>query len=69
MERASKSITTTAKAVNSPLARVYERFLELPPQIVVITVMWLAGAVLIGFCGVVALYVLWLLLEALAGVS
>jgi hypothetical protein len=47
------------------LLRVYEQFLELPVPIV-LAVMWLAGAALISLCGL-ALYLLWLLLQALAG--
>jgi hypothetical protein len=42
------------------LSRVYGWFLELPPLILLL-VMWLAGAVLIGL-GALALYQLWLLL-------
>ena len=50
---------------SSALARVYEWFLELPVP-VVLAVMWLAGAALVGLCGLV-LYYFWLLLQAVAG--
>jgi hypothetical protein len=46
------------------LACIYERFLELPVPIV-LAVMWLAGAALIGLCGL-ALYLFWLSLQAVA---
>jgi len=45
------------------VSRVYSWFLELPVPIVLL-VLWLAGAVLIGFLGTLALYLLWLLLRA-----
>jgi hypothetical protein len=51
------------------LGLVYERFLELPVPIV-LAVMWLAGAALIGFCGLAlyySLYFFWLSLPAVAG--
>ncbi len=47
------------------LLRVYEQFLELP-VLIVLAVMWLTGAALIGLSGQ-ALYLLWLLLQPLAG--
>jgi hypothetical protein len=47
------------------LAGAYERFLELPVQLL-IAVLWLAGTVLMGLCGL-ALYFFWLSLRALAG--
>ena len=47
------------------LARVYERFLELPVPIV-LAIMWLAAAAFISVCGLV-LYSFWLSLQAVAG--
>ena len=53
---------------NPPLARLYERFLELPVPMV-LAVLWLAGAALMGAYGL-ALYYLWLLVvEAVAGIT
>ena len=43
------------------VSRVYRWFLELPILIVLLA-LWLAGAVLIGFLGTLALHLLWLLL-------
>jgi hypothetical protein len=50
-----------------PLARIYERFLELPVP-VVLALMWLAGAALISVCGL-SLYYFWLFLQAVAGAA
>lgn len=52
---------------DSPLGLVYERFLELPVP-VLLAVMWLAGAALIGVCGL-GLYYFWLLVQAVAGTT
>jgi hypothetical protein len=43
------------------VSRTYGRFLELPVPIVLLA-LWVAGAVLIGFLGTLALHLLWLLL-------
>jgi hypothetical protein len=51
------------KRGTDPLGRAYERFLELPPA-VVLSVLWLAGLVIIGLC-VLAFY---LYVSLLAGV-
>jgi hypothetical protein len=48
---------------NTPLVQVYEWFLELPVPIV-LAVMWLAGAALMGLCGL-TLYFFWLSLRTL----
>ena len=42
------------------VSRTHSWLLELPILIVLLA-MWLAGAVLIGFLGTLALYLLWLL--------
>ena len=47
------------------ISKVYERFLELPVPLV-LTVLWLVGVVIIISC-VLALYMFWTLLEAIAG--
>ena len=47
------------------ISKAYEWFLELPVPLVS-TVLWFVGIVLIGSC-VLALYVLWSLLQAIAG--
>lgn len=39
----------------SPLARAYERFLELPVPIV-LAALWLAGAAFMGACGLALYY-------------
>jgi hypothetical protein len=44
--------------------RLYESFLEFPVP-VVLALLWLAGVVLLGLC-VAALYLYWLLLQAVA---
>ena len=48
------------------LARVYERFLELPVPLV-LAVMWLVGAAFISVCGQTLYYYFWLLLQVVAG--
>jgi hypothetical protein len=48
-----------------PPAWAYERFLELPVPLL-LAVLWLAGTVLMGLCGL-ALYFFWLSLRPLAG--
>jgi hypothetical protein len=44
--------------------RLYESFLEFPVP-VVLALLWLAGVVVVGFC-VAALYLYWLVLQAVA---
>ena len=46
------------------IERLYESFLEFPVP-VVLALLWLAGIVLLGLC-VAALYLYWLLLQAVA---
>ena len=55
---------STEKKRKGSLSRAYQSFFTLPVP-VVLTVMWLAGAALMSVCGV-ALYLLWLSLQALA---
>ena len=55
-------------AVRWPLAvgRTYERFLELP-VVVVLAVMWLAGAALLGSIGLALSWTGWVLVQLVAG--
>ena len=52
-----------AKRVDTPLERTYERFLELPPALV-ISVLWLAGLMFVCLC----VLVLYVFVSQLAGV-
>jgi hypothetical protein len=44
------------------VGRLYDSFLDLPVPVVLV-LLWLAGVVLLGLCAV-ALYLYWLLLQA-----
>jgi hypothetical protein len=69
MESTSKHnpplLTESTPKHDLPLALVYEWFLALPVPIV-LAAMWLAGVAFISVCGL-ALYYLWLSLQAIAG--
>jgi hypothetical protein len=55
-------VANTSKP-NTSLVQVYEWFLELPVPIV-LAVIWLAGAALMGLCGL-TLYFVWVSLRTL----
>jgi hypothetical protein len=48
------------------VGQAYERFLELP-VVVVLAVMWLAGATLLGSIALVLYSTVWVLVQAVAG--
>ena len=52
--RATKARVDAAPSTSSRIGRAFEGFLEMPVRFVLV-VMWLAGAVLMGSCGL-ALY-------------
>jgi len=53
--------------LKASLERTYERFLGLPVP-VVLTVLWLGGWALVGWCAI-ALYLVWQVLRAVAGTT
>ena len=60
------SPTRTSPSFSRPIARAYERFLELP-HLVVLAVLWVAGAALLGSLALALYMVGSLLVRVLAG--
>jgi hypothetical protein len=66
LEEASVGSPTTSTPISGRKAQAYERFLQMP-VLVVLAVLWVAGAVLLG-SGALALYMVGsLLVRVLAG--